>query len=322
MLHRRPSFAASMLVTLGLLSAHSAGAQAPGTRDSREVVHNVATGETIISPVPAAIAHWDAGLFPSPPGISAPQSIGPRGTATPVRELPSDLNPTRATAQSSDKARVQAVVPPDHTESIGDTTQYPWSAQCKLYITFPNGTKLERSGTLIHDKYVLTAGECAYDPRFGGWADTIEVVPGLNGGSAPFGSAYSTYMRTYSGWTDNQYLDDDFALLTLDDVIGDDAGWLGYEYLSSLNGSICNIAGYPSGTSQSFSYGHVWDQASTYIRVPTFSSYPGMVGACAYFYTQSDDQRRAVAIYVGDTYATRIDSEKFNSIKSWIDSGD
>jgi V8-like Glu-specific endopeptidase len=326
MLYTRPSVAAVALAALGLLSANPISAQTPSTSAGREVVHNVVTGETWVSPVPVESAHPDAGML-SLQGASTPQQVGPGGTSSLVQEAPSSPNAGGATARSPREARIQAIadVPPDFTQRIGATDQYPWSTQCKLYITYPDGTFLRRSGTLVSDKYVLTAGECVYDSDFGGWADTIEVVPGLNGGSRPFGSAFATYMRSYTGWTDNRYLDHDFGLITLDRAIGNSTGWLGYEWNSSFNGWTCNISGYPNdvdnGERQWYSYGDVWAESDNLLRVPTFSQSPGMIGACGYHYDSSQNQRWAFGIYVGDTYATRINSTKFNSLSSWIGSG-
>ncbi|KKM77923.1 hypothetical protein LCGC14_1365200, partial [marine sediment metagenome] len=46
----------------------------------------------------------------------------------------------------------------------------------------------------------LTAGHNVYLHDNGGWASSVEVVPGMNGTYEPFGSAMVTDMRSYTGF--------------------------------------------------------------------------------------------------------------------------
>src|SRR5262249_45009929 len=80
----------------------------------------------------------------------------------------------------------------DDLQPRHNTEDFPWSTQCKLFIHFPYGGVYVGSGTLIASKYVITAGFNVYSPSLGGWAESIEVIPGLDGFYKPFGSAWMT----------------------------------------------------------------------------------------------------------------------------------
>ncbi|NGX32409.1 MAG: Extracellular metalloprotease [Candidatus Anoxychlamydiales bacterium] len=75
------------------------------------------------------------------------------------------------------------------------------------------------SGAIIDEFHVLTAGHNVYLHDNGGWASSVEVVPGMDGTYKPFGSAMVTDMRSYTGWTQDEMDEHDWAILTLDTKI-------------------------------------------------------------------------------------------------------
>lgn len=237
--------------------------------------------------------------------------------------------PRVSTPPTGHQIKPSTVLGTDDRTRISDTTAYPWRAMTKLYMTYPNGKKFMCSGALISAKYVLTAGHCIYDASQGGWASQVEVIPGLNGTYKPYGSAFATYMRSYTGWLNSSDPNYDFALLTLDKTIGNTTGWLGYGYFPSINGVSSNLGGYPgdrdNGLSLFYHYGSV--SSSTTQR----ASYPidtagGQSGSGVYrFYDfGGGSQRYVFAVHTngGSTAnsGTRIDSQKFNDLQAWISS--
>lgn len=128
---------------------------------------------------------------------------------------------------------IASVIGSDERERIGNTTALPWSAQCKLIMTYPNGKQFIGSGSLIGAKYVLTAGHCVFSHDDGGWARAIEVIPGLDGTYKPFGSAWAAHLRSYTGWTRDRNRDHDFGVITLDREIGNKTGWVRYPRLKA-----------------------------------------------------------------------------------------
>ena len=127
----------------------------------------------------------------------------------------------------TDDPRLSYVFSPDDRERVHSTTSYPWRTICKLYITAADSQRFIGSGAIIDDFHVLTCGHCAYLHDHGGWADSIEVVPGMDGDYWPFGSSFVTYMRTYVGWAEYEMVEYDFAILNLDKSLGSITGWMG-----------------------------------------------------------------------------------------------
>ena len=211
---------------------------------------------------------------------------------------------------------------------VSDTASYPWSTQTKLYVTYSNGNSKGCSGTLIAAKYVLTAGHCVYSKSDGGWAKTIEAIPG--GTNKPFGSAYATQVRSYTGWASYQDPNYDIALITLDRPIGKSTGWLGYTTYSSVNGITGNVAGYPGDKGGTYLYYHSGpiSSSTSYRLYYQIDTYGGQSGSGIY-YIDSQNNRYIFGIHTtgvtpsNPSYnsGTRIDAQKYNYITSSIASG-
>lgn len=225
-----------------------------------------------------------------------------------------------------------SVIGADNRTKITATTTYPWRTQCKVLIRFPDGSNFVGSGTLIQSKYVITAGHCVYDSGHGGWATRLEVIPGLNGTYRPYGSAFATKMRTYTGWTGSASPDHDFALMTLDRNIGSSTGWLGYKSYGSPNGMTANIAGYPadrdSGLALYYHYGPI-NSSTSYRLFYQIDTFGGQSGSGIYTIESSGNRyvfgvhAYGASVQNGLTVngGTRLDGTKTSSISSWIATG-
>ena len=235
----------------------------------------------------------------------------------------------RAAVQSpTGGVQPNSIIGTDNRTKITATTSYPWRTVTKLIVTFPKG-KGGCTGTIIAAKYVLTAGHCVHNKAYGGSAKKIEVIPGLNGTYKPYGSALATKYRTYTNWTSSADKNHDFALLTLDRSIGNSTGTLGYASYSSVNGLTGHIAGYPcdkGGLHLYYHYGLISSSTSNRLsyQIDTYGCQNG-----SGIYRIVDGKRYVFGVHaygVGSSSpnhnsGTRIDSTKFNSIKSWIASG-
>ena len=78
---------------------------------------------------------------------------------------------------------------------VANVTRIPWRYICQLIITMKDGRKSRCTGWFISPRTVMTAGHCVYSHSAGGWAQSIEVIPGMNGAFQPFGSAVGTSFR-------------------------------------------------------------------------------------------------------------------------------
>jgi glutamyl endopeptidase len=220
----------------------------------------------------------------------------------------------------------QVVHGPDDRTLIAPTTSYPWRAMTKLYPTFSNGAAYVCSGVLISPQYVLTAGHCVHSQSDGGWATSIEVVPGLDGTYQPYGSYFATYFRSYTGWTVNADSNYDMALITLNSPIGNTVGWLGYAYYPSPLGITGNLAGYPGDLDNGLRlYYHFGAIASATSLTTSYDidSAGGQSGSGVYSVVNGDRYVFTVHAYGGAQYnsGTWLTSARVSDLNAWIASG-
>lgn len=225
--------------------------------------------------------------------------------------------------------RSESVIGNDDRQKVTNTAAYPWRAMVKLYPKFPNGITYNCSGTLVDAKYVLTAGHCIYNSSAGGWATSVQVIPGLNGTYQPYGATWATLMRTYTAWTNNSSADHDFALLTLAAPIGSSTGWLGMKVYSDMDGRFGNLAGYPAdrdnATGMYYHFGSMLSSTANRVfhQIDTFGGHSGS----GIYHIEAGPHRYIFAVHTngneGDNQnkGCRLDSGKFSSILSWIATG-
>lgn len=219
--------------------------------------------------------------------------------------------------------------PPDDRVRIDDTTTFPWSTICKLYIVAADDTQWIGSGAIIDEFHVLTCGHCVYLHDHGGWASEISVIPGMAWDYEPFGRAYATLMRSYSGWVDDQMEEHDWAVLTLDSTIGSQTGWMGRSTADAsdpMYTDILNTAGYPGDLDYG---GYIYfdsdlgEDANEYLHWFWMDTAGGQSGSPVWIY--DGENRYIISIvayeYENGTYAnfgTRLDQDKYDRINTWL----
>jgi len=139
---------------------------------------------------------------------------------------------------------------PDDRRRVTPTTSYPWSAVVAVYFQKAGLTPLACSGVLVDKFHVLTAAHCLYlwDPRFHGWADSVWVVPAMDNGSQPYGTALATVLRVPPPWMEAIDFRYDLGLITLDRNVGSFTGWMNAttaDPADLLYTGLLQTAGYP-----------------------------------------------------------------------------
>jgi len=234
----------------------------------------------------------------------------------------------------------ESVIDVDDRVRILDTELHPWRMICALRMRGPNGAGVLGTGWLIGPKTLLTAGHCVYSTEFfGGWASSIEVIPGLNGTgptSRPFNSVTSTRFTSVDLWTQHEDPDFDMGCIHLDQDIGTQLGWFAVASLApeELQSYLVNISGYPAdrgaGNEQYHSRNRVLKvtERRLFYEVDT---YGGQSGAPVWIYEKEGAPPIAVGIHaygIGGTptnlnitanSAPRIIPEVMNKINEWID---
>lgn len=152
----------------------------------------------------------------------------------------------------------------DGRRRIEDTSKYPYSIHVQIEMEFPGGNAYGGSGSMVGPHHVLTCAHNVYDIAKKCWALKIDIYPGRNKKSAPFGKLSVTRAYIFENWTNKEDKQFDIALLVLDQSIGFLTGWGGI--CSSNNKSFVNekfhITGYPSdrGLDEMWSMNHVIKQ--------------------------------------------------------------
>ena len=240
---------------------------------------------------------------------------------------PSEDNPTEEYNQNTFYGKPQNVIGEDDRVRITPTTSYPWRSIVALYVTWGSDTYI-CSGALIDENHVLTAGHCVYYLAYGGWADSIKVIPAMDNGNEPYSHAWAIDMRVYGEWINTQMHYHDFAVITLDSDLGLQTGWMGLQtaepsdpiYTGGLN-----IAGYPydldGGLNMYWDYdvGRVANQYNHWYYMDTEG---GMSGSPVWREDGPNQYIFTVHGYgndgSGSNHGTRIDKNKFDCINNWL----
>lgn len=236
----------------------------------------------------------------------------------------------------------ESVIGVDERIRILDTDLSPWRMICALRMRGTNGATAIGTGWFVGPRTVLTAGHCVHNAQFfGGWADRIEVIPGLLGAGSsaavqPFGSVVGGAFSSVDRWVDQADADFDIGCIHLDESVGDTVGWfsLGVRTADALTGFMVNISGYPAdrgnGNEQYHAVNrvlHVSDRRIFY-DVDTFG---GQSGAPVWIHETPDGPPVAVGIHaygIGGTptvlgltanSAPRIIPEVFDIVGAWIE---
>jgi V8-like Glu-specific endopeptidase len=222
----------------------------------------------------------------------------------------------------------------DHT-AVGNTQDYPWRVNVKLFMDFPDGGYL-CSGTMIQPSYVLTAGHCVNHGNGGAWANSITVVPGYRDNWAPYGSAYATNFLSFTPWVYDGNFNFDIGVIALDRAIGSTVGWHGFGYTTNRSWyltTLFNNAGYPAEAKYGFNgqtlfyrngYNDDWmDNSGLPYQVRFYKpSAGGYSGSGMYVYYSDTGWRGVYAVLsISDrsTYTglAAMDEGEFNAIRNW-----
>jgi glutamyl endopeptidase len=236
----------------------------------------------------------------------------------------------------------ESVIDTDERVRILDTELAPWRMICALRMRGPTGAGAIGTGWFIGPKTVLTAGHCVFSNHFfGGWASSIEVIPGLLGAGAsdatrPYGSITSEQFSSVDRWTETEDADFDIGCIHLELPKGDEVGWFALAALApdDLVGYLVNVSGYPAdrgaGNEQFHSSNRVLrvTERRLFYEVDTFG---GQSGAPVWVHENADAPPLAVGIHaygIGGTpsdfgivanSAPRIIPEVLEKLNEWVE---
>ena len=216
----------------------------------------------------------------------------------------------------------------DNRVRITNTADYPWRAHASLLITAADNSQWIGTGWFIGPHTLITAGHVVHIKNSGvagrdGWVKRIQVMPGRNGSSMPFGSVTSTRFRSVSGWTSSGDENFDYGAILLPTELGNTTGWFGFGVYSDadLTASVGNISGYPGDQPA----GTQWYDArriasvnsrKVYYDIDTFG---GQSGSAVYRIVNGARYGVAIHAYGGavTNSGTRIITAVYNNLVAW-----
>lgn len=229
-----------------------------------------------------------------------------------------------------DRRMLEVVLGVDNRVRVQNTTVYPWRAICALRIQAANGQRFIGTGWMVSPRTVITAGHCVFLHDAGGWARSIEVIPGMNDAARPFGSHVGTSLRSVTGWTQSKNREHDYGAIILpaNNRPGAQTGTFGFAVRDDafLRAASLNLSGYPGdrggGAQQWF---HAQRTKSVSSRVITYEidTAGGQSGSPVWIL--QNGQRYAVGVHTNGSSsgnsATRIVSAVFNNLLNWKNQG-
>jgi V8-like Glu-specific endopeptidase len=219
----------------------------------------------------------------------------------------------------------EVVIGTDDRIRITGTTNYPWRTICSLLVTAQDNSRWIGTGWLVGHRTVITAGHVIYIHSRGGWVKNVEVIPGRNGASRPYGSCQSSALRSVTGWTKNRKRSHDYGAIILPSncPYGQQLGYFGYGNYSSstLRNLTVNISGYPGDKPSGTQWWHARKVSNVNSRTLVYNIDTAGGQSGSPVWRVKDGKRYAVGIHTNGSSsgnsATRITKPVFDNIKKW-----
>ncbi|MBN2385664.1 MAG: trypsin-like serine protease [Anaerolineales bacterium] len=191
-------------------------------------------------------------------GIQAPQEVRAQEGIPPETSVTSPpLQPGLTGELAPMEVGIQSVIGTDDRLQITNTTDAPWRRIAQLISVYPGGSASLCTGFFIGPYTVATAGHCVFNHDIGetgAWATNVYVTPGLNGGSAPYGTVEGYLLYSTQGWTEGADPLYDYGAVQLLTPLGATTGTFDFayfsdSYLTAHMADTANISGYPGDKS-------------------------------------------------------------------------
>ena len=244
--------------------------------------------------------------------------------AKPAGESGMESESTTAIVEEA-AAVLEVIIGTDDRVRISQTTDLPWRRICALRIQFPSGATYRGTGFLIGPRAVATAGHCVYLHNQGGWARRIEVIPGCNGSTRPFGQVESTAFRSVGGWVSGRKPESDYGCVVLPPNAfgGRNLGSFGFAAFDpqALLAQPAVVAGFPGDKP----FAEMWGMARLLKTVSAktlaydIDTVGGQSGAPVY--VKRNGQRYVVGIHnygaTSGNSATRVTQDVYQRLLGW-----
>jgi glutamyl endopeptidase len=262
--------------------------------------------------------------------LTAPDTTGLRNIAeASFGPLAPAMNPFGDPAVEAPLAATmpETVIGTDDRIQITNTSVYPWRVHASLRITAADNSTWIGTGWFIGAHTLATAGHVVFIYAPGtarhGWVRSIQVMPGRNGSTLPYGSVTSSDFRSVNGWTQSGNENYDYGAIRTPTELGNTVGWFGFGVYSdsSLLSSTANISGYPGDKPSGTQWYHARQVASVNSRKVYYAADTtgGQSGSAVYHVISGSRYGIAIHAYGGATAnsGTRIVQDVYNNLVAW-----
>lgn len=289
---------------------------------------------SLSKPVPARVLE---SAMPAAPPLRKVTPGGAGAEGEPSRSLRSLVVKGKGEPLRRPQVRggLESVIGPDDRMRILDTDLAPWRMICSLRISGPGGGAVIGTGWFVGPRTLLTAGHCVYSTFFfGGWAERMEISPGREGQTFPFGTVTSARFSSVDRWVESEDPDFDIGCIHLDAEPAGNLGWFAVGALpaTELQGYFVNIAGYPADRGIGTELYHHKNRVLSVSERRVFydvDTYGGQSGAPAWIHERNDSPPLAIGIHaygIGGSpsgltanSAPRIIPELLDRITAWVE---
>eukprot|EP00892_Ulva_mutabilis_P000239 jgi/Ulvmu1/10215/UM060_0015.1 len=124
-----------------------------------------------------------------------------------------------------------AIIGDDNRHPV-DSSMYPYTAIGQLrYKEAGSGAAYLCTGTLFSERHVITNAHCVYNKDLRKFHSGWEFSPGLAGDEQPFGTVKYAFYDIYTAAYEADFKNWDVAIVTLQEPVGLQAGWMGVKAL-------------------------------------------------------------------------------------------
>jgi V8-like Glu-specific endopeptidase len=300
-----------------------------GQEESLEGTEDVAGYEELSAPLGQVLADPTVAL--TAPDTTGLRDIAEASFGPPVEGGMSSIEGPavegRPAVPTPPPLRPEVVIGTDDRIQITNTSAYPWRVHASLRITARDGSLWIGTGWFIGPHTLATAGHVVFIYAPGtarhGWVRSIQVMPGRNGSSLPYGSVTSSSFRSVTGWTQSGSENFDYGAIIIPTELGRTVGWFGFGVYSDsdLRTSTANIAGYPGDKPSGTQWYHARKVASVNSRKVYYAidTAGGQSGSAVYRLKAGGRYGIAIHAYGGAAAnsGTRIVRPVFDNLRAW-----
>jgi V8-like Glu-specific endopeptidase len=178
---------------------------------------------------PAAILEGLSAIKGSPDGTQTEIGVPRKVKRMLLRRQEGMIGGTGGTGDDKDKKKKGGL------RQIANTGEYPYTTVGLI----ASGC----TGTVVMKKFVLTAAWCVYDLKARKFYPNLNFYPAVNGKKAPFGEVAWKNVWVAKGFAEKGDLNFGYALIELDQDVGDTVGWFGFG--DAPNTKQFTLTGYP-----------------------------------------------------------------------------